>query len=85
MTQSEERYAHLLQPIRDLAANWSVNIANDLADYVVCTRRGAGQGRLKSGCLVLRKLKRVWFPALEGSFGKRAILLCGGWTLLELC
>ena len=35
MTQpSEERYASLLQPIRDLAANWSVNIANELEDYL---------------------------------------------------
>ena len=36
-SQSEEdcKYKHLLQPIRDLAANWDINIANDLEDYLV--------------------------------------------------
>ena len=52
MTQGEERYAHLLQPIRDLAANWSVNIANDLEDYLVRTKGRAGGEQL--GGVVLR-------------------------------
>ncbi len=36
-SQSEEdcKYKHLLQPIRDLAANWDINIANDLEEYLV--------------------------------------------------
>ncbi len=29
------KYVHLLQPIRDLAANWDVNIADELEDYLV--------------------------------------------------
>ncbi|CAK0746455.1 hypothetical protein CVIRNUC_001693 [Coccomyxa viridis] len=35
-SQSEEdcKYKHLLQPIRDLAANWDINIANDLEEYL---------------------------------------------------
>ena len=31
---SDTRYEHLLQPIRDLAANWSVDIANELESYL---------------------------------------------------
>ena len=36
-SHSEEdcKYKHLLQPIRDLAANWDINIANDLEEYLV--------------------------------------------------
>ncbi len=39
-SQSEEdcKYKHLLQPIRDLAANWDINIANDLEEYLVSRR-----------------------------------------------
>ncbi|BDA41730.1 Condensin-2 complex subunit H2 [Coccomyxa sp. Obi] len=33
--QPEEcRFTHLLQPIRDLAANWDINIANELEEYL---------------------------------------------------
>ena len=31
----DNKFAHLLQPIRDLAANWDINIANELEDYLV--------------------------------------------------
>ena len=34
-SQEECRFAHLLQPIRDLAANWDINIASDLEEYLV--------------------------------------------------
>ncbi|KAA6428176.1 MAG: condensin-2 complex subunit H2 [Trebouxia sp. A1-2] len=30
----DNKFAHLLQPIRDLAANWDINIANELEDYM---------------------------------------------------
>ena len=30
----ENRFAYLLQPIRDLAANWDVNIAAELEEYL---------------------------------------------------
>ena len=33
--EKEDKYAHLLQPIRDLAANWNINIANELEEYLV--------------------------------------------------
>lgn len=28
------RYAHLLNPIRDLAQNWNIDVARDLEDYL---------------------------------------------------
>lgn len=34
MAQDESRYAHLLAPIRDLAANWNTDIASELSDYL---------------------------------------------------
>ncbi|CAM9100316.1 unnamed protein product [Phaeothamnion confervicola] len=34
-TEREERFAHLLQPIRDLAQNWDIDIATCLEDYLV--------------------------------------------------
>ena len=33
---STSRFAHLLQPIRDLAANWDVDLASELEEYLVC-------------------------------------------------
>lgn len=35
-SQPEEcKFTHLLQPIRDLAANWDINIASELEEYLV--------------------------------------------------
>ena len=33
--QDESRFAHLLQPIRDLAANWDIDVAKELEEYLV--------------------------------------------------
>ena len=33
-SQSEQRFAHLLEPIRDLAQNWSIDVAAELEDYI---------------------------------------------------
>ena len=30
----EDRFSHLIQPIRDLAKNWDVNIADFLEEYL---------------------------------------------------
>lgn len=30
----ENRFSYLLQPIRDLAANWDINIAGELEEYL---------------------------------------------------
>lgn len=37
MTQQADHsdFAHLLQPIRDLAGNWNIDIAHELEDYLV--------------------------------------------------
>ena len=37
----EDKFAHLLKPIRELAANWDINIAGELEEYLV---RTSGQG-----------------------------------------
>lgn len=29
-----ERFGHLLQPIRDLAENWNINVASELEEYL---------------------------------------------------
>ena len=31
----QSRFAHLLQPIRELAANWDIDVAKELEDYLV--------------------------------------------------
>ena len=31
----ESHWAHLLQPIKDMAANWDINIAHELEEYLV--------------------------------------------------
>ena len=37
--REEGRWAHLLQPIRELSANWDVDIAADLGDYLSALER----------------------------------------------
>ncbi len=34
------KFAHLLQPIKDMAANWDINIASELEEYLVRRARG---------------------------------------------
>ena len=34
LTDLETKYNHLLQPIRDLAKNWDVDIASHLEEYL---------------------------------------------------
>lgn len=36
LSQPEDsKFAHLIQPIRDLAANWDIDVASELEDYLV--------------------------------------------------
>jgi len=35
LSQEDNRHAHLLKPIRELAANWDINIASELEEYLV--------------------------------------------------
>uniref|UniRef100_A0A5F9C7T6 Condensin-2 complex subunit H2 n=1 Tax=Oryctolagus cuniculus TaxID=9986 RepID=A0A5F9C7T6_RABIT len=58
----EARFAHLLQPIRDLTKNWEVDVAAQLAEYLEEVRaagewRGAATrtgGRRRPRCLRVR-------------------------------
>lgn len=34
MDPTENRYAHLLQPIRELTKNWEIDVASELNDYL---------------------------------------------------
>lgn len=34
METTEGKYAHLLQPIRELAKTWDINVASELNDYL---------------------------------------------------
>ena len=36
--ERESRFAHLLQPIRDLATNWDIDLASELEDYLTEVR-----------------------------------------------
>lgn len=42
----ESRFAYLLQPIRDLAKNWDVNVASQLEDYISEVRSSMIEGLL---------------------------------------
>ena len=33
-TQNTQRFTHLLQPIRDLAENWNIDVASELEEYL---------------------------------------------------
>jgi hypothetical protein len=51
---AESRFAHLLKPIRDLAENWSVDIAHELEDYlheVACRHLAIAEPRAPAGRL----------------------------------
>lgn len=46
MEDVEARFAHLLQPIRDLTKNWEVDVAAQLGEYLEEVRAaGGGAGR----------------------------------------
>lgn len=34
MESTESRFAHLLQPIRELTKNWEIDVASELNDYL---------------------------------------------------
>lgn len=53
-----EKYTQLLQPIRDLAANWEVDVATELEDYLeqVLTDATLPYLKLVQNCLCLTLL-----------------------------
>lgn len=65
MESAESRFAHLLQPIRELTKNWDIDVAAELNDYLEEVRevprfsdcwtehsRGSGSSRVPGGFLV---------------------------------
>ncbi|XP_023254320.1 condensin-2 complex subunit H2-like [Seriola lalandi dorsalis] len=51
MESTESRYAHLLQPIRELTKNWEIDVASELNDYLeeldeMCITFDGGEIRL---------------------------------------
>ncbi|XP_071358745.1 condensin-2 complex subunit H2 [Trachinotus anak] len=51
MESTESRYAHLLQPIRELTKNWEIDVASELNDYLeeldeMCITFDGGETRL---------------------------------------
>lgn len=44
MEDVEARFAHLLQPIRDLTKNWEVDVAAQLGEYLEEVRAAGGSG-----------------------------------------
>ena len=65
------KYSHLLEPIRDLAANWNVDIARTLEDYLV-------------GWVVLssRKQPRYYMPCVHRAHEElqSPFILCLCWV-----
>lgn len=49
MEDVEARFAHLLQPIRDLTKNWEVDVAAQLGEYLEEVRTAPGEWRRAGG------------------------------------
>ena len=64
----ESQWAHLLQPIKDMAANWDINIAHELEEYLVRRRR----------------IRAPWSPGLDLAASGLACLLRVGSAALPL-
>lgn len=49
MESTESRFAHLLQPIRELTRNWDIDVASELNDYLeeVSRSPGGAEGELR--------------------------------------
>ncbi|KAG5185275.1 hypothetical protein JKP88DRAFT_312427 [Tribonema minus] len=78
--EREQRFAHLLQPIRELASNWSIDIATSLEDYleelehITITLEG-GESNLNfaeaalliqgSTCIYSRKVEHLYALVLQ--------------------
>ena len=66
----ESRFQHLLQPIRDLAGNWDINIANELEEYLASLMHGHVNNTTSESkplCAVLQDvLEAVTFSFEEG-------------------
>ena len=73
MESAETRFAHLLQPIRELAKNWDVDVASELNDYLEEVRFCGGDRKrwrrdTKTLPLRLCSWTRCASPSTEESF-----------------
>lgn len=72
----DNKFAHLLQPIRDLAANWDINIANELEDYLVSLFHASLVASVRAADLSRSSCASVpvslrWRIGCAGRIGKR--------------
>lgn len=51
MESTEHRFAHMLQPIRELTKNWDIDVASELNDYLEEVRTYVGVHTLMEACL----------------------------------
>lgn len=58
----ESRFQHLLQPIRDLAGNWDINIANELEEYLASLMHGHANKSYEqqSPSLIMQRCRMCW-------------------------
>lgn len=71
----DDKYTHLLQPIRDLAANWNINIANELAEYLVSITHNSAPGPFSLVHASQLQVVGNFHPA--GSLGKPHVFIQG--------
>lgn len=72
MEDVEARFAHLLQPIRDLTKNWEVDVAAQLGEYLEEVRAASGEWRWAGGAPgpgLLRGLAASWVVYIRRSGG----------------
>lgn len=70
MEDVEARFAHLLQPIRDLTKNWEVDVAAQLGEYLEEVRAASGEWRWAGGAPgagLLGGLAASWFVYIRRS------------------
>ena len=68
MENFQTRYAHLLQPIKDLTKNWSVDVAAELEDYLSLVSNGEGMAdpcRVKVMMVLDRTYQGVWMENIK--------------------
>lgn len=70
MEDVEARFAHLLQPIRDLTKNWEVDVAAQLGEYLEEVKTAPGSGVGRAG----RRAGRGAGPRAAGRL--RGLLVC---------
>uniref|UniRef100_A0A3Q4HHJ1 Condensin-2 complex subunit H2 n=2 Tax=Pseudocrenilabrinae TaxID=318546 RepID=A0A3Q4HHJ1_NEOBR len=80
MESTESRYAHLLQPIRELTKNWEIDLASELNDYldevIYLYHRGKGNEPLSFGTSGAGSEEPVRTNCLEHSCSSCGPIIC---------